>query len=117
MLVKSPKAQMIAPSLINISLLLIFGANPDTAERKTTAREAVVAATGVKSNIYKNIGTETIAPPAPIKPSTDPIKAPLNTAAIANPNSISAYWHKSLFLGIKNRPLQFIKGGFENFVS
>jgi hypothetical protein len=112
MLVTRPKAQIIEPSFISTSLLLILGASPATAARKTTARDAVVAATGEKSNRYKNIGTETIAPPAPINPRTDPINAPLKIAVRVKPISITSYWHITLALGIKNRPLKFLKGGF-----
>ena len=87
-LVIKPKAHITEPSLIRTSLDRIFGISPDAAAKKTTASDAVVAATGVKSNKYKNIGTETIAPPAPINPSTEPMKAPHKTATTSRPISI-----------------------------
>ena len=80
MLVSSPRAQIIKASLTNTSLLLNFGAKPDTAAKKTIANAAVVALIAEKSKRYSKMGTETIAPPAPIKPRTAPIKPPLITA-------------------------------------
>lgn len=75
-LVTRPKAQMTEASLKRTSLLFIFGSNPEIAAVKTTAIAAVVAACGVKSKMYSRIGTESIAPPAPINPRTAPMKPP-----------------------------------------
>jgi hypothetical protein len=47
----------------------------------------------VKSNRYRNIGTETMAPPAPIKPKTAPIKAPEARAVMIKSKLIGGYFH------------------------
>jgi hypothetical protein len=65
-------------------LLFIFGSKPEIAALKTTAMAAVVAACGVKLKMYKRMGTDSIAPPAPMNPRTAPIKAPAS-----NPPMIS----------------------------
>ena len=75
---------MIKASLNKTSLLLIFGINPDNAAKKTTASAAVGADCGVKSKMYKRMGTVSIAPPAPMNPSTAPINPPAS-----NPPMIS----------------------------
>jgi hypothetical protein len=59
----------------------------------------------VKSNRYRKIGTETIAPPAPINPKTDPIKPPEAIAIITKFKLIGRYFHNKSHLGIKNRLL------------
>ena len=75
---------MMTASLKRTSLLLILGKSPDIAAVKTTANAAVVAVCGVKSKMYKRIGTVSMAPPAPINPSTAPMKLPAS-----NPPMIS----------------------------
>jgi hypothetical protein len=69
----------------------------------------------VKSNRYRKIGTETMAPPAPINPKTAPIKAPEARAVIIKFKLIGRYFHNKSYLGIKNRPkIQIPGGGFLN---
>jgi hypothetical protein len=86
-------------------LLLNFGLRPAIAAKPTTAKDAVVAATGEKSNKYIKIGTETMAPPAPIKPRTEPINTPLKAAIIIKLISITKYFHTNWFLEDKKPPL------------
>ena len=83
-LVIRPKAQITKASLKRTSLLLILGSNAEMAAVNTTAIAAVVAAWGLKSKMYRRIGTESIAPPAPINPRTAPMKPPAS-----NPPMIS----------------------------
>jgi hypothetical protein len=69
----------------------------------------------VKSNRYRKIGTETMAPPAPINPKTAPIKAPEARAVIIKFKLIGRYSHNKSNLGIKNRlQIQIPEGGFLN---
>ena len=74
--VVKPSAQIIKASLKRTSLLFILGQSPEIAADRTTANTAVVAVCGVKSKTYRRIGTESIAPPAPMKPRTAPMKPP-----------------------------------------
>ena len=53
-----------------------LGMTPDNAARNTTAKAAVVASFGSNPKAYIRIGTESMAPPAPTKPRTAPIKEP-----------------------------------------
>ena len=66
--------------------LLAFAITPESAARNTIARAAVVALLGSKPKKNIKIGTESIAPPAPTKPRTAPIKVPAANAPTNSTN-------------------------------
>jgi len=59
------------------------------------------------------MGTETMAPPAPINPKTAPINPPEASASTTMPKLMGRYFHNKSHLGIKNRlQLEIPEGGF-----
>jgi len=75
-----PIALIMIASFTSTSLLLNFGINPEVAAEITMARAAVVALGAVKLKRKIRMGTESIAPPAPTNPRTEPMKTPLRRA-------------------------------------